>query len=273
MKVIFLQELTGGLLGRLLNGLLKPRFKGLFAKTPVLAVLLLTAIITACASGDSESINPTPSPPPTTKADCMFAEDVGTKNCGLIVLTPFDSITNYTITFGEVGKVNTTKIVLGNFRFTQIIQGSTSNQPVVFDQDQKLLTLEANATALNLTIIDIDDDVFGNFYIELVKSDEPAVKVRYTISITAVNDAPVFLAVSGSESQFNEANETTATPARYTFADVPFNSTDGYSVGNVSATDPDGDAVRYSIDGGTDEIALFQINSATGEITLKKGSS
>ena len=268
MKAMFLQELTGGLFGGLLGRLSKLGLKGLLAKTPVLAVLFLTAIITACASGDSKSSNPPP------KADCTFVEDASTKNCGLIVLTPFDSITNYTITVGEVGKVNTTKIVLDNFRFTQIIQGSTSNQPVVFDQDQKLLTLEANATALNLTIIDIDDDVFGNFYIELVKSDDASVKIRYTISITAVNDAPVFEAGVGS-GQF--ANATGATPANYTFTDIPFNSTDGYSVGNVSASDVDSDTVsyniddKYSINGSTSKVenTLFQINQDTGEITLK----
>ncbi len=276
MKVILLQELTEGLFGRLFKGLLNRRFKGLFARTPTVAVLLLTAVVAACASSsDSNSSGPTtttPStttPPPMTTADCMFAEDASTKSCGLIVLTPFDSITNYTITFGEVGKVNTTKIGFSNFRFTQIINGNISDQSVVFDQDQKLLTLSANATALNLTIIDIDDDVFGNFYIELVKSDDTSVKVRYTITITAVNDAPVFEAVMGSESQFNEADD--ATPANYRFADIPFNSTDGYSVGNVSATDvADNDTISYSISGGTNVTNLFQINPTTGEITLKE---
>ena len=266
MKIMFLQELTGGLL----NGLLNRRFKGLFTRTPVIAVLLLTAVIAACAgpkSSGPKSSGPKSSNPTPVTADCMFAEDASTKNCGLIALTPFDSITNYTITVGEVGKVNTTKIVLDNFRFTQIINGNISDPksgaaPLSGNQ----LTLEANATALNLTIIDIDDDVFGNFYIELVKSDDASVKVRYTISITAVNDAPVFSAVRGSESQFTPA--AGATPTRYRFAGIPLNSFIGYSVGNVSASDAENNTVTYSIE-NEDIYPLFLINPMTGEITLR----
>ena len=252
MKIMFLQELTGGLF----KGLLKNRLNGLFAKTPTVAVLFLTAIITACASGDpksSDSTSPpsTTTPPPMTTANCMFAEDNGTQDCGLIALTPFDSITNYTITVGEVGKVNTTKIVLDNFRFTQIINGNISDPksgaaPLSGNQ----LTLEANATALNLNISGIDDNVFGKFYIDLVKSDDDTVKIRYTISITAVNDAPTI-------------------PVSYDFADIPFNSTAGYSVGNVSATDVDNDNTIYGIDGGAEDFKLFKVDLATGEVTLR----
>ncbi len=84
-----------------------------------------------------------------------------------------------------------------------------------------------------------------------------------------------FVAVSGSEgSQFTPA--AGATPANYAFAFIPHSSPAGYSVGNVSATDPDGDAITYTI--GNEYIrnndapvnnALFMINQTTGEITLK----
>ena len=258
MKIMFLQELTGGLFGGLLNGLLKPRLNGLFTRTPVIAVLLLTAVVAACASGG----------PPPPKADCVFAEDNGTQDCGLITLPQvFNSETTYNITVVEVGEETTDKLGVSNFTFTQIINGSVSGTGRV-NSDQ--LILAANVDALNITIIGIADNVFGEFYIELVlvDNDEAAVKVRYTISITPVNDLPVFSAVSGSESQFNEADD--ATPANYRFADIPFNSTDGYSVGNVSATDVDNDAITYGIDGGTDDTDLFQINPTTGEITLKE---
>ena len=192
-------------------------------------------------------------------ANCTFAEDVGgTTDCGLLTLPQiFDSETTYNITVGEVlagQEVNTDKLGLSNFTFTQIINGNPSDPrdvDPINDNDQ--ITLLSNATALNITINGIDDNVFGEFYIDLVKSDNPAVKIRYTISITPVNDAPVF------------------NPISYNFANIPFNSTAGYSVGNVSAIDEaDNDAITYGIDGGTDDIALFQINSATGEITLKK---
>ena len=272
MKIMFLQELTGGLFGGLLNGLLNRRFKGLFARTPTVAVLLLTAVVAACASSsDSNSSGPTTTTPPTlTPADCVFAEGAaaavdGYTGCELFALPQvFDSETTYNITVVEVGEETTDKLGVSNFTFTQIINGSVSGTGRV-NSDQ--LILAANVDALNITIIGIADNVFGEFYIELVKSDDATVKVRYTISITPMNDDPVFSAVSGSESQFNEADD--ATPANYRFADIPFNSTAGYSVGNVSASDIDGDTIEYSIIGGTDDTDLFQISS-TGEITLKK---
>ena len=253
MKIMFLQELTGGLFGGLLKGLLlNRRLKGLFARMPVLAVLLLTAVVAACASGDSKSGGP--------KADCAFAEDDGgSTDCKFLALPQtFDYPTTYNITVGEVladKEIETEKLGLSNFTFTQIIQGDTLNHPVMnFDTSQKQLTLSENATALNITISGIADNVFGEFYIELVlvDNDEAAVKVRYTISITPVNDLPAF------------------DPPSYNFDDIPFNSTTGYSVGNVSATDIDGDTVRYSIIGGTNVTNLFQINPTTGEITLKE---
>ena len=256
MKIMFLQELTGGLL----NGLLKSRFKGLFTRTPVLAVLLLTAVVAACASDDSKSGGP---PPP--KADCVLAEDVGNAtDCGLLALPQtFDYPTTYNITVGEVlaGRdVNTDKLGVSNFTFTQIINGNLLDpMPVPSPaSNNNQLTLRANATAISLNIT-VDNNVFGEFYIELVlvDNDEASVKVRYTISITAVNDDPVFSLPS------------------YSFADIPFNSTTGYSVGNVSVTDIDSNnnTITYSISGGEDDKSLFRINSATdsatGEITLK----
>ncbi len=190
-------------------------------------------------------------PPP----DCTFAEDVGgTTDCGLLTL-PFPQVfaptTIYNIVVGEVladQEVNTDKLGLSNFTFTQIINGNPSD--VVEPDDNDQLTLSANTT-LNITINGIADNVFGEFYIDLVKSDNARVKIRYTISITPVNDAPVF------------------NPTSYNFANIPFNSNVGYSVGNVAASDVDNDNISYNISGGTDDTALFQINSSTGEITLQ----
>ena len=253
MKIMFLRELTGGLFGGLL---LNGRFKGLFARTPVLAVLLLTAVVAACAGPKSGG----------PKADCIFAEDEGTKNCGLIALPQFFNYNaTYNITVGKETTIGFGELGLSNFTFTQIINGNISD-PKVVTRTNNQIELLANATALNLNISGIDDNVFGEFYIDLVQHNNTAVTVRYTISITAVNDAPVFSAVRGSESQF----DATATPARYDFADIPLNSTAGYSVANVSTTDVDNDTISYSISGGTNVTNLFQINQATGEITLKK---
>ena len=254
MKIIFLQNLTGGLFGGILKGLLKNRLNGLFARTPTVAVLLLTAVIAACASSSGSN------------ADCTFAEDTGgSTDCGPITLPQiFDSPTTYNVTVGEVGEETTNKIGFSNFTFTQIINGSVSGRDALTSDR---LILAANVDTLNITITGIALNVFGEFYIELVKSDDASVKVRYTISITSVNDAPVFKALRGSESQFTAANN--ARNASYNFAGIPFNSTAGYSVGNVSVTDIDNDTITYRIIGGADDIALFQINPTTGEITLK----
>ena len=243
MQTIFLQNLTGGLFGGIL--------KGLFARTPTVAVLLLTAVIAACASSsDSNSSGPTTTTPPTTTpADCTFAEDVGgSTDCGLLTLTQNLNSTTYDITVGEVlagQEVNTDKLGLSNFTFIEIINGSASDSQL---EVATPLTFSADATALNITISGIEDDVFGEFYIELVKSDDASVKVRYTISITAVNDLPVF------------------DPPSYNFDGIPLNSPAGYSVGNVSVTDIDNDTITYSIIGGTDVTNLFQISAATGEL-------
>ena len=255
MKVILLQGLNG-----------------LFAKTPVLAVLLLTAVIAACASDDSKSSDSTspPStttPPPMITANCVFTEDNGTQDCGLIALPQvFNSNATYNITVGKETTIGFGELGLSNFTFTQIINGNISD-PKVVTRTNNQIKLLANATALNLNISGIDDNVFGEFYIDLVQHNNTAVTVRYTISITPVNDAPVFEEVMGSESQFTPATSTN--PANYRFANIPLNSTAGYSVANVSTTDVDNDTITYGIDGGTDDIALFQINPTTGEITLK----
>ncbi len=268
MQIIFLQELK----------------RGLFTRTPILAVLLLILVVTACGGGGGGggSTSRVPTIDRITTADCIFAEDAGgaiggTKDCKLLDLPKvFNSITTYNITVGEVlaGKeINTTKLGLGNFTFMQIIQGDTSNYDVVnFDPAEKQLTLSVNVTAINITINDIDENVFGEFYIDLVKSDDAKVTVHYTISITAQNDAPTFSVVSGYEGQFTPANSTTL--ANYDFAGFFINAAAGYPVGSVLATDIDSDTIRYRIsdeynrnNGPAVNNNLFQISSI-GEITL-----
>ena len=86
-----------------------------------------------------------------------------------------------------------------------------------------------------------------------------------------LNQAPMFVADNSPGVQFTPADGTIL--ANYAFANIHLNSSVGYSVGNVSATDANNDSVSYNISGGDDDIALFQINSTTGEITLKSQAS
>ena len=90
MKVILLQELTEGLFGRLFKGLLKPKLNRLFTRMPILAVLLLTAVVAACAgpkSSGPKSSGPKSSNPTPVTADCAFAEDTGgAEDCKFLAL-------------------------------------------------------------------------------------------------------------------------------------------------------------------------------------------
>ena len=77
--------------------------------------------------------------------------------------------------------------------------------------------------------------------------------IAVTINVTDVNEAPAFSA---------------ATAAR----NVAENSTAGTSVGAVvTATDPDGDTLTYSLS-GTD-ASKFSISSSSGQITVKTGTT
>ena len=69
-----------------------------------------------------------------------------------------------------------------------------------------------------------------------------------TVTVTNVNETPSFASSSYSFSVANRARV-------------------GTGVGSVSATDPDGDAVTYSITGGNTGNA-FAVNGSTGVITV-----
>ena len=72
-----------------------------------------------------------------------------------------------------------------------------------------------------------------------------------TMSVTAVNDAPTMVVA-----QF----------------DVAENAANGTVVGQVAASDVDGDALTYSITGGNSD-GIFSINAATGQITIADNSN
>ena len=81
------------------------------------------------------------------------------------------------------------------------------------------------------------------------------------------NQAPVFSAGNSPGVQFTPANG--AIPASYIFDNIHIDSLAGSSVGNVSATDANRDAISYNISGDAGVNALFKINATSGKITLK----
>ena len=86
--------------------------------------------------------------------------------------------------------------------------------------------------------------------VKAADSNSNSSTVRVTVEVNDVNEAPEF---DNDEQSFN----------------IPESSTGGRVVGAITADDPDdGDTVTYSI---TPTDSPFQVNSSTGQITLKSG--
>ncbi len=93
----------------------------------------------------------------------------------------------------------------------------------------------------------------------------------YYVQVRAYNDEGVSPWSDSGKQQTSKYNGPPTFPGSTT-RNVAENSPAGTNVGApVSATDPDGDALTYSL-GGTD-AAKFEIASSTGQITLKAGTN
>ena len=261
MKIMFLQELTGGLL----NGLLKSRLKGLLTRTPVLAVLLLTAVVAACA-GPTTPSNQGPVFSAGNSPGVQFTEaneTTATPANYTFAAIPFNLPAGYSV--GNVSAMDPD----GDTVSYNISGGDDDNDLFQINLTTGVITLKVTAdTAVNS----------GNYTFNVTASDGNGGSAIATISVEVLpNQAPMFEEGIGLQDQFAPATDTT--PANYTFAGILLSSAMNNLVGNVLAMDPDaadGDAVTYSVsdeynrDGGSAvSNDLFQINSATGEITLK----
>ena len=98
-----------------------------------------------------------------------------------------------------------------------------------------------------------------------------------SVEVLPDNQAPMFRAVGGLESQFVAEGGTGIGLPLYKFDGVPINSIMNYSVGNVFATDANNDDITYSIsndyyiNASSSNLVrniLFTIDSTTGEVTL-----
>ena len=270
MKIMFLQKLTGGLL----NGLLKPRLNGLFARTPVLAVLLLTAVVAACGSDSNSSDPAAPSsdqPPVSNQAPVFSAGN----SPGVRFTNATGTTTPASYIFAGIPLNSPANYLAGNVSAIDPDGDTISYNISGGDDDDALFRI--NSTTGEITL-KAQASTSGGYTFNVTASDGKGGSTIATISVEVLpNQAPMFVAVSGLQDQFAPASDTT--PANYTFAGIPLSSAMNGLVGNVSAMDPDaadGDAVTYNIsneynrDGGSAvSNALFQINSATGEITLK----
>ena len=84
-----------------------------------------------------------------------------------------------------------------------------------------------------------------------------------TVNGGELNHAPEF--ISGEDEEATDINDDS-----YSFT-IDEGGEISDLVGTVHAEDIDGDDVTYSIDGSEEVNSLFEINSATGQITLKQG--
>ena len=268
MKIMFLQELTGGLLNGLLNG----RLKGLFTRMPVLAVLLLTAVVAACGS-DSNSSTPAAAPsnqPPVSNKAPVFSAG----NSPGVQFTPVNGTIPASYSFADIPHNLPAGDLVGNVSAMDP-DGDAISYNISDDAGVDAL-FKINATTGEINLIARANNIGDSpdvYKFNATASDGKGGSTIATISVEVLpNQAPMFVAVSGS-GQFTPA--AGATPANYIFADLHIASPVGSSVGNVSATDVNRDVITYSIsaksirtgDNAVDN-ELFKINSTTGEITL-----
>ena len=255
MKTMFLQKLTGGLLNGLLNG----RFKGLFTRTPVLAVLLLTAVVAACGS-------------PTTPGNQAPVFSAG--NSPEVQFTPETGTTPARYSFADIPHNSPAGDLVGNVSAMDPDGDTVSYN--ISGGDNDIALFKINATTGEITLIARANNIGDSpdvYEFNATASDGKGGSTIATISVEVLpNQPPVFRAVSGS-GQFTPATGTT--PANYIFADLHIGSPAGSSVGNVSATDANNDAISYNISAKSSRVGdnvrdneLFKINSTTGEITL-----
>ena len=107
----------------------------------------------------------------------------------------------------------------------------TVSDPLLFDYE---------STSTYELIIEAQDDGAGNLMgYEII-----------TVNVNNVNETPVL-----TSSSF----------------DISYNSPNGYSIGFPTVSDPENDALSYSITAGNSS-SIFGINSVTGEITIADGS-
>ncbi|MDA9962050.1 Ig-like domain-containing protein, partial [Opitutales bacterium] len=134
---------------------------------------------------------------------------------------------------------NQTPVFTGSSTFT-LVDGNGS-------QDNKLFTLDSNGTLRTAVSFDFETKSSHRIRVRATDENNGTVEKIFVISVTDVaeNAAPVF---TSSPTAFTRENETFAIDA--------------------NATDPDGDALTFSLTGG-DDREKFTINAATGALSFR----
>ncbi len=129
--------------------------------------------------------------------------------------------------------------------FTFSIAGGNTNGAFAINSATGVITV-ANSAAL-----DFEAQSVFNLSVEARDPSNAVATAAVTINLTDVNETP---SASGFTTTLTE------------------NSANGTTVGSVTASDPDGNALTFSITGGNTGGA-FAINSTTGAITVAKSSA
>ena len=146
---------------------------------------------------------------------------------------------------------STTAIGLGAVTASDDDEGDTLTYSILPQGDASDFTIDAVSGALSYTGSGEDYENDPELVLQVtvrVSDGTHTADVPVTVAITDVNEAPVF---GASSYAFDLAENTDG-------SNVPV------ALGSVSAIDPDGDALAYSIVGGGGDYA---IDSATGQIT------
>ena len=160
---------------------------------------------------------------------------------------------SYEFDLAELADGSTTAVALGTVSATDP-QGDTVTYSIHAGNDDALFAIDESTGALTYTGSGEDYETVPTSYELTVRASDGmhTADVAVTVSVTDVEEAPAFGAPSYA----------------FDLAEGADGSVTAVALGAVSATDPQNDAVTYSIAAGNDD-ALFAIDESTGALTYK----
>ena len=230
MKTIFLQELK----------------RRLFTRTPILAVLLLTAVVAAC--GGSKSSGPTGNQGPVFSAG----------NSPEVQFTPANGATPASYNFAGTPLNSPIGYSVGNVSATGAISYKISDKYNRDDDspaDNDLFKINSTTGEITLLALVVDQ---GRYHVNATASDDQGLNTTAAVFITMDESAPVF------------------TPTTYNF-DLSLSEANAQDVvvGNISADDAEGTPFTYSLEGSGDLFGLAAADNADGNrgIILRRAAT
>ena len=202
---------------------------------------------------DYESV--TTSYPLTVQAsDGEHTTDVAvTVNVTDVLDTPTFGQTSYAFDLAENANGSSTRVALGTVSATDP-QNDTLTYSIVSGNDTDLFEIDESTGALSYKGTGEDYESVTTSYPLTVRASDGTntADVTVTVSVTGVPEAPIFRETSYA----------------FDLAEKADGSTTRVALGTVSASDPEGATLTYSIENGNDD-GLFEIDVSTGALTYK----